>query len=205
MSITFNEGIGAGRNQRWTHEVCRVWCKKLKTDNTKFVTEITEESDTFLQHPQSSLNELKGSEAVCCICGMGRIHNEGQSKEEILPLQNPNDACGINVPGLIRCASTGCNILFHPMCALLYTKLSAREKNTENSDEARCWKFSLELLDVIQRGGIDETDSYVVPVGFCGLHNIERREEYGCLPVDTMETKTLFDIMRIPHQDRPDP
>ena len=201
MSMTINEGNGDDRRQRWTHEVCRIWCTKQRGEQKEDKAQRSHQSQSALSHP-------KGSEAVCCICGMGRIHNAGQEKEEVLQLQSPQDANGITIPGLTKCAATSCNVHFHPMCALLYTKLSKNYIDSGSnphkkplSDKVRCQQFSLELLDVVQRDGEDDVHSYVVPVGFCGLHNIKRREEYGCLPCEDEETKVLFDSMRIPYQD----
>ncbi len=124
---------------------------------------------------------------VCALCGTG----------------------GMSDGGLTRCAASGCLVAFHPMCALLASKLNAsnvgtndnttktksvrKTRRTENiesemkSDDkekiAAEQKLSLEYtlrLVKLTRAGEAST---VIPVAFCGIHNPSRDGSfYGCLP-----------------------
>jgi len=204
-----------GSNPRFTHEVCRIWCtrqgKKLENDMTPPIT-------PSIVSPPSSRRPTNGpqrslKEAVCCLCGMGTVHNEGENNEEILQIANEEEGAD-RVPGLIKCAAACCNVSFHPMCALLASKLSQDyidiiqngKMTVKLDDGSLCQQYTLELMDVTRiEGGngskLGEEKTYIVPVGFCGLHNREREAEYyGCLPCSDPQTRILCDSMKIPYQ-----
>jgi hypothetical protein len=220
MSMTVNEGIGVNRRQRWTHEVCRIWCSgSHEIPSPLLIQEF--KSSTGSPHPNT--------DQVCCICGMGKVHNAGEENEEVLlpkmrtrqsteaPLGRSLEEDMDEVPGLIKCAAVGCNIRFHPMCALIQNKLlvgkvaKRSEGNEKNKHLFNCQKFSLELLDVVDRdtdvtSGFSEgkhgnNDPCVIPVGFCSMHNFSRRESFGCMPCYDEQNKVLVDRMKIPYQD----
>ena len=109
---------------------------------------------------------------------------------------------------LIKCAAERCQVRFHPMCALLSSKLAEercqphkttkKESVGENSaekakdeDSKLCTKFTLTALHCkAEEGAIGkdpgEIRSVTVPVGFCGIHNPLREPSfYGVYPGGT--------------------
>jgi hypothetical protein len=93
---------GSDRNsQKWVHEVCRIWSGRVVSDDSKK----KECSSLF-----SRLSNLSPLVNVCALCGTGRMNDNKQ--------MSCND-------GLTRCAARGCLIAFHPMCALLASKVIA--------------------------------------------------------------------------------
>eukprot|EP00558_Chaetoceros_sp_UNC1202_P014011 CAMPEP_0197243746 /NCGR_PEP_ID=MMETSP1429-20130617/9095_1 /TAXON_ID=49237 /ORGANISM="Chaetoceros sp., Strain UNC1202" /LENGTH=230 /DNA_ID=CAMNT_0042704011 /DNA_START=72 /DNA_END=764 /DNA_ORIENTATION=+ len=190
---------------RWTHEICRIWCSRNKKAIDK-------------------TNTLKYSRAaqkdpVCCICGMGSVHNRGYESEETLQVDHDQDGAD-RVPGLIKCAAANCDVTFHPMCAVLSTKLrsdvgspeseaasSSNANNKDDDDQFKgqkkrdadlCKQYSLDILDVRRTDGDGNEETYSLPVVFCGLHNQNRDASfYGCLPC--VEPR-ISGLMRIPYQ-----
>jgi len=200
MSITNKD------TSRWTHEVCRIWCN-----------EVLQDASSNPNPPNASGIKVCFQDSVCCLCGMGKIHNEFDEKEEALIAPSSSHSSSAESMGLIKCAATNCTITFHPMCALLSTKLapehleSQRRKVKKSSpdvdDTLLCQRYSLDLVEVSRQeggdgiGGHAEDKTFIVPVGFCGLHNSERAEDmYGLLPKDSEQTKMISDLMYIPYQ-----
>jgi hypothetical protein len=103
--------------------------------------------------------------------------------------------CSKNTQPVVGCAAVGCNIQFHPMCALIlsnaadlhglsnkpgsYTR-SVNDAAIEH-DKFLCTQYRLAKLDV-GRGG-NHAFREKLPVAFCGIHNPDRRDDfYGFYP-----------------------
>jgi len=112
--------------------------------------------------------------------------------------------------GLTRCAARGCFVAFHPMCALLATKVgdkggkaksvrtrktrhteqATEEKKSDEEDEKLCKEYTLQLVQLTRTEGPmggaaeeDTTTTTILPVAFCGIHNPSRADScFGCLP-----------------------
>jgi len=207
--------------QRWTHEVCRIWCSSSINVDTGFSADrkfggmdMDTSINSVLQDPVQDI--------VCCLCGMGKIHNEGQVNEEVLQVtESPNAQISPSTLGLIKCAATGCSLYFHPMCALLYTKFSQeyfnhlRKDNPKGSFQSKdCDHYELDFVQVSRKEGTsivagmtemneddDDEQTYILPVGFCGLHNKLRGADiYGMPPRDSEEFEKISRLMKIPYQ-----
>ena len=155
-------------------------CQGTDTSNKRWVHDICRlYCRPFNDHPVKNGPNLQ-SINVCSICGTkGDKNNEFAS-------------------GLAICAAKGCYIKFHPMCAVLSTKVLAlgtlSKKGSRNivdekiADEIHCKEYTFALAAVsdneeqIASKPSGEGPS-IVPIAFCGLHNPARGEEYyGCLP-----------------------
>jgi len=162
---------------RWTHEVCRIWCN-----------DVLQDTSSNPNPSNASGIEVSLQDSVCCLCGMGLIHNEFDEKEEALIASSSSHSNSLESMGLIKCAATNCTITFHPMCALLQTKLAqenleSQDLTTEQislnvDDTLLCQRYSLDLVEISRQeggsiGGHVEEKAYVIPLGFCGLHNSE--------------------------------
>eukprot|EP01083_Nonionella_stella_P208436 756411_1 len=104
----------------WTHEVCRVWCSTRE--------EITGESSSQPKDPPDIIpgtSSIHDPDPVCCLCGMGHVHNKGHENQAIVEISSVEEGVS-RIPGLIKCAASGCAITFHPMCAMLASKLQSR-------------------------------------------------------------------------------
>jgi len=180
----------------WTHEICRVWCSQRNESFT----------NSAVTPYKSSYESFQSS--VCCICGTDCSKNINEKKTN-----NMNADHGVS--GLIRCAANGCNVMFHPMCATLISKLRTpefaataddKQKNAESEkmkrDKKLCQEYTLDLLEVSRKVG--ETRSQpgiekkcIVPVGFCGIHNPKRDASfYGCPPA----AESIKDFITLPYQ-----
>eukprot|EP00986_Skeletonema_menzelii_P017135 scaffold17710_cov153-Skeletonema_menzelii.AAC.7 len=129
----------------------------------------------------------------------------GDSNDEVLkwsPLSRVCALCGTGGKGLTRCAARGCFVSFHPMCALLASKIGGNNQagkkrrnsrhNTEQNeqDTKLCNEYTLQLVQLSRPAAADgnnasgeDSDCNVVPIAFCGLHNPRRDPSYfGCLP-----------------------
>ena len=166
------------KQQKWIHEVCRIWSRRDVSDIS-----------TNKDGPLSLSRHANGSPliSVCALCGTG----------------------GMGDGGLTRCAARGCLIAFHPMCALLASKLRTsnvgmmndtakmksvrKTRRTENieseiksddkekiaSDQRLSLEYTLQLVKLTRAG----ESGVVIPVAFCGIHNPSRDDSsYGCLP-----------------------
>ena len=192
--------------QRWTHDVCRIWCTKQETrqNNTTEIVSKSSLSSRLFKTP----TRLSPMQPKCCLCGMGTIHNEGEETEEVLQVA-PSASQGVGAdhiaPGLIKCAAANCNIYFHPMCAQITTKLSQAYGESlplgeKPSDNLICQQFTLAMAEVTTTEQGEEKSNFV-PIGFCGLHNPDRDADlYGCMPRDNVQTQVLSDSMHIPYQ-----
>ena len=106
---------------KWAHEVCRIW-NCMDNSNDQRLQECTR---LFQKFPNGS-----PLSTVCALCGTG-----GSKGSKSKPLN-----------GLTRCAARGCFVAFHPMCALLASKVgidedagnakSARTRKTRHTEQA---------------------------------------------------------------------
>ena len=122
---------------------------------------------------------------VCALCG--RLPTESTSKE------------------LIRCVASGCMVQFHPMCALLASKIATSEamENELPSDQLErinvldsqlCKHYTLTIMKCTVKE-TEEPITKVLPVAFCGFHNPGRETSlFGCYPCGGI----LGENMRIP-------
>ncbi|KAL7536725.1 hypothetical protein ACHAXR_011212 [Thalassiosira sp. AJA248-18] len=111
----------AGHSHKWAHEVCRIWNGLDISDDPK----LKECSSLFQEFPNGS-----PLSTVCALCGTGRMKG--------------NKSMQFN--GLTRCAARGCFVAFHPMCALLASKVgmddsagkakSVRTRKTRHTEQA---------------------------------------------------------------------
>jgi hypothetical protein len=183
------------RNQRWTHEICRIWGHTKQCEVSSGYDRNKKTTPAGIAMPSSEFYYCNAS-STCALCGMGMIHNIGREKEEILNHRSPSftQENGISsavyndlVPGLVRCAAKNCCITFHPMCAILSTKLrcdsnhAESSKNNRREEEKSLSKiYSLTLANVMRIDGrTGATVSTIVPLAFCGIHN-PNREEKSC-------------------------
>jgi hypothetical protein len=119
------------------------------------------------------------------------------------PLSTICALCGTGGAGLTRCAAR-CFVAFHPMCALLASKMGTNEANQTNKkrrnsrhnneqneeDMKLCNEYTLQLVQLSRlevtigsNTNGEDADCNVVPIAFCGLHNPRRDASYfGCLP-----------------------
>ena len=175
-------GVGG----QWAHEVCKVWSVSDFSEDPK-VKGVPSLSNYF---PKES-GPL--ASACCALCGSGGKHD------------NQDNSSQFNC-GLVTCAARGCHVRFHPMCALLSSKVgmedkaskpkSSRTRKTRHSDQGEkqseeaarieedkqfCKKYVLQMVHVTTNG--DEQRKCIAPVAFCGLHNPNRAGEFfGRLP-----------------------
>jgi hypothetical protein len=218
MSITKKDG----GYQRWTHEVCRIWCSSSTQVDTGLISEESEFGNVDMDKSVNSVLEEPIQDLVCSLCGMGKIHNEGKVNEEVLqiPESPPCEQTSPSAIGLIKCAATGCGIYFHPMCALLYTKLSQEYCNSvakldsKDSFQSKgdCDSYTLDFVqiskkqdrvvaDMEERNDTDDRQTYILPVGFCALHNqIRGTDMYGMPSTDSGEFEKISRLMKIPYQ-----
>lgn len=177
-------------NQSWAHDVCRIWGSEKIID-------------------------VKGGGLQCCLCGTGTrvcYDNSTTAKSDGM-----FQTCEPNViyqnTGLTRCAAVGCQVVFHPTCALLVTHLRVTKHNLnipgdfkeeKKKDIELCQEYTLSLTQIRRvenvRSAINRTvqeKSYIIPVAFCGFHNPSREDSfYGCPPC----ADGISDFMRIPYQ-----
>eukprot|EP00956_Cyclotella_meneghiniana_P009130 scaffold12518_cov75-Cyclotella_meneghiniana.AAC.3 len=167
--------LGPENSQIWAHEVCRVWSNAETPENKELA------NHPFQKHS-------KVSSSACAICG-GSGQKKGKS----------------HCTGLTKCAAPGCYIAFHPMCALLASKVDMSDQNlavssrktrlsieqideekksedekeddtTIRADEKLCKEYTLQLVTL-------PNSEKTIPVAFCGLHNPGRGVScYGRLP-----------------------
>jgi hypothetical protein len=159
------------KSQQWTHEVCRIWSNADTPENEEL------ESRPFHRNSKVAAN-------ACALCG-GTGIKKGKS----------------NCMGLTKCAAPGCYIAFHPMCALVASKMGTtddqspvssrktrlsieqEEKKSEEEDDEDvaadkklCNEYTLQLVKLAHLEDF-------IPVAFCGLHNPGRENSfYGRLP-----------------------
>ena len=133
---------------------------------------------------------------LCALCGMGATHNLGTKKEEIIshqPVSFHQDngvliGSSLNlVPGLVRCSARGCFVTFHPMCAVLATRLGddnaqadSLKSNRKEKDRDSSMGYTLTLVNVERRNEISaEKCETIIPIAFCALHHSLREEFCG--------------------------
>jgi len=188
-------------NQHWTHEICRIWGKQKLFKETKEVrsdfdhSSIRRTTKAGTVWPSEKIFECYTCD-VCALCGMGECRNI-ETEEDMIDIdKSPQPFCqykGLSlanspnlVPGLVRCAAKGCFVTFHPMCAVLSSKLRQDNNYVENGKTHRKEKdkylsksYTLTLISVRRQNESSNVNSEsVVPVAFCGLHNPLREEEF---------------------------
>jgi len=120
---------------------------------------------------------------VCALCGIegNKIKHRGSSTS------------------LVRCAARGCYVMFHPMCALLSSRVHRTDE--PNNADAALDKMELRTSDIyfcsqytltfIQCNRTERsigkpsgrTVESLLPVALCGLHNPKRQNHlFGCPP-----------------------
>ena len=152
----------------WAHDVCRTWC-------------------TPLPAAAGDAANCVSKQNVCAICG----NNNGKKG-------NRKESSSLLSSGLIKCAARGCQVHFHPFCALLASKLIDDDDSSSNSksnDAHLVTQYTLDMLEVEHPDNDNNNNSAVVgvvPVGYCGLHNPHRDAEYYGLG------GVICEAMRIP-------
>jgi hypothetical protein len=148
---------------------------------------------------------------------MGMIHNKGKDDEEVLQLpKSTSEQKSLAAIGLMKCAATGCGLYFHPMCALLYSKLSNEYCNylrkagpRGHYKSAACENYTLDFISVSRnegatiygRNGEHRKETYILPVVFCGLHDhLRDRDMYGLPSSYSEEFQIISKLMNIPYQ-----
>jgi len=100
-----------GHSQKWAHEVCRIWSGRHLFDNSKT-------NECSPEVPFASPLSL-----LCALCGTGGVKGDKSLQFNT---------------GITKCAARGCSVAFHPMCALLASKVGFDEKgDRSNSRKAR--------------------------------------------------------------------
>jgi len=200
----------------WVHEICRIWCSEI--------CGVSKEG-TGCDESDAAVDGLEGFKpfhnyipAVCVLCGNDSIENinseEGETPPTTSVTTNEVDmtfkaANRIIPPGLVKCAAQGCTIMFHPLCAILFSKIEVsdpvvyqiRNNNTTKGSKKNCsvnfqkkkeedhyWcnQYVLTLLQTKRTEGTlgnlkGKYINCVLPVTFCGLHNPRRDKAfYGC-------------------------
>lgn len=188
----------------WTHEVCRIWCgstnppitKDLNRDKTKIHNYCT---GLFQDYSESS----------CVICGIGNIQDDGREKDDAIKPLTPDEEMTDNNnkyrnSSLVKCAAKGCMVVFHPMCALLVSKLRVENSNLDSlkaedddkfkdlslketeelkklcqNDLKLCQQYSLDIVELKRYEGAfgsirGQKKTCLIPVAFCGYHNSNR-------------------------------
>jgi hypothetical protein len=177
--------VKIGDDPVWIHEVCRVWLKGS------------------LRPPP--IKSVEAEYHACVLCGQGeRAHATKSDEEMAKPAPDY----------VVKCASSRCQVHFHPMCALLskrLTKMSIESQTAANIEDPvelskqrdvnLCACFTLTALDcevARERTGKDPgtKDVVTVPIGFCGIHNPSREAAFrGLYPAGKYVTP---DVMKIP-------
>ena len=122
----------------------------------------------------------------------------------------PNPVCCIcdkNKSPMLQCVASGCQVMFHPMCALVASNAAdLKQLDSDNTDKKAkselerviehdtflCTQYKLAKIEVGSNTGRGLT---TVPVAFCGYHNPDRRADFqGLYPGG----RNLQGAMRVP-------
>lgn len=169
-----------------------------------------------LMDPNHGRGQSKWAHEVCRI--WSGFSEDSKVKSLPLPLTDVCACCGTGGmkgnksmdfrSGLTRCAARGCLVAFHPMCALLATKVGIDDKSTLklgrtrktrhteqeldvdesiDADKKLCKEYTLQLVQLarIERGvksNSQEEKTSIIPVAFCGIHNPQRDDKYFGYP-----------------------
>lgn len=133
---------------------------------------------------------------------------ENKPKMDGIPKRSPLSTvcalCGTGGDGLTRCAARGCCVAFHPMCAVIASRMGTAEDSRTDKKRQRssrhtssdpieediklCNEYTLQLVQLsrpeatVNDNGEDVAPK-IVPIAFCGLHNPRRDTScFGCLP-----------------------
>jgi hypothetical protein len=146
----------------WMHEVCRLWQHGALEYGT-------DDQDSKLQ---------------CALCGKTENRRSSNGSSDKIS----SDQRGL----LIKCSGSRCQVYFHPMCALLSSKVNeARSESGDPSpgqyhpftaqgiDQRLCASFTLSAVNCEAAAGTGEKDHtdrrlIQIPIGFCGIHNPKR-------------------------------
>ena len=190
----------------WTHEVCRIWCGSTSPSITQNLDR--DNKSHIHKYYKGLFQDQLGS--VCAICGMGNNHDDGREKDEAIKPSTSDKGMADNYDNkdrnssLVKCAAKGCMVVFHPMCALLVSKLRAESSNLDSlkivdddkfkdlslreteelkklcqNDLKLCQQYSLDIVELKRYEGTfgsirGKMKSCLIPVAFCGLHNPNR-------------------------------
>jgi hypothetical protein len=120
--------------------------------------------------------------------------------------------CNENSSPVLQCMADNCQVMFHPICALVASNASAwkrqhggtkrstgkeaaetRFDRTASDDEFLCTQFRLSKAEI---GTTATGEKVIAPVAFCGHHNPDRRADlYGLYPAGRYLANG---VMRIP-------
>lgn len=155
--------------------------------------------------------EGKWTHEVCRIWAGSAAHSRGRHEHVVCSLCGERST-GEPCDGFVKCAANGCHVHFHPMCALVVTKIleqdhyaqkkaingssrlrqsPLKQKSQAKDDPLERLKrddaylsslYTFEMIECNQIAG-DTNASTVLPVAFCGIHNPNRESTlYGCYP-----------------------
>lgn len=134
---------------------------------------------------------------VCSMCPFrgGSITKYGQAWSHTLcrswvsnapPERGSCSVCSDSVRPLIKCAAKGCQIKFHPMCAIVSSLMAHKtmERNgvcEPTSDEYLSSMYTMTMIETSTTLN-GEIHNARLPVAFCGLHNQKRQADFYGLP-----------------------
>jgi len=99
----------------WVHEICRIWSSNFKT------TDKINKFDNFCAICGAEGTNIKSHEHHDSNDNLKKLFQSGQETN----IQQNN----IKSSQLIKCAANGCNVYFHPFCAMLVNKLKQKNRN----------------------------------------------------------------------------
>ena len=85
---------------------------------------------------------------VCRIWSGAATENKPKKRS---PLSTVCALCGIGGDGLTRCAARGCCVAFHPMCAVIASRMGTAE---DSRDDKKRQRSSLELYGKVNLGNL---------------------------------------------------
>lgn len=92
---------------------------------------------------------------------------------------------------LVRCAASGCSLLFHPMCAKIASHVAATNRGMNHTsfcgeverEEDEDIFLSTQYCQEVVSVSFGKKNKRIIPIAYCGLHNPQRaRDRYGLQP-----------------------
>ncbi len=176
----------------WMHEVCRVWLRGCM----KAPTILAEETIS----------------RECSLCGQTKRQATAKASSDVSFL-------GVS-EYLVKCAASRCQVYFHPMCALLSSKLNGvsnegkaatsdiktneidyQAESPQEADRRLCSCFTLTALDCEVTTSYNRVEAGTrevvqVPIAFCGIHNPKREASFRGLYPGGRHVNA--EVMRVP-------